>query len=156
MSIVVAGAVRLLLVLLFLPFSALDKILNPARAVAQAEQVVSSTALARFLIFLGLSVEIFMSLGILSGYADRMAAFVLSGYCITTALLWKRFWRSGDFSAKSNSEARTLFWDFWKNMALAGGFLLITFGTSAGSVDHFLKAPLSSTDPYGLSASPTP
>ena len=39
-------------------------------------------------------------------------------------------------------------WDFWKNFALAGGFLLVTFGTTAGSVDSFFTDPLGSTHPY--------
>jgi len=43
-----------------------------------------------------------------------------------------------------------LFWDFWKNVAVAGGFLLVTFGTDARSVDRFFEAPFSSTHPYAL------
>ena len=89
-----------------------------------------------------------MSLGVLTGIADRLAAFVLAGYCIVTALLWKPFWRPGDFWAEGREPARGLFWDFWKNLAVAGGFLLITFGTGADSVDRFFAHPWSSTEPY--------
>ena len=67
-----------------------------------------------------------MSVGVLTGIADRAAAFVLAGYCGMTALLWKQFWRPGDFWVTGESRARNLFWDFLKNTALAGGFLLIT------------------------------
>ncbi|KQQ48245.1 DoxX family protein [Methylobacterium sp. Leaf125] len=148
LSLVVAFAVRLLLVLLFLPFSALDKVLNFRGAVGQARERVSSTGLARALILAGLFVEVVMSAGILTGIADRAAAFVLAGYCGVTALLWKQFWRPGDFWAGSDSKGRGLFWDFLKNFALAGGFLLITFGTGADTVRLFLADPLASSQPY--------
>jgi uncharacterized membrane protein YphA (DoxX/SURF4 family) len=38
---------------------------------------------------------------VLTGIADRFAAFVLAGYCGVTALLWKQFWKPGDFSPVS-------------------------------------------------------
>ena len=148
LSIVIAFGVRLLLVLLFLPFSALDKILNFRGAVGQASQATSSKPLATALILTGLFVEIVMSLGILTGIADRAAAFVLAGYCGVTALLWKQFWVPGDF--RSGGKGRELFWDFLKNFALAGGFLLVTFGTGADSVASFFQHPLSSSRPYAV------
>jgi putative oxidoreductase len=147
-GIAIAFVVRLLLVLLFLPFSALDKILNFRGALAQARHAAPSEALAVVLILLGLGVEIGMSAAILTGLADRAAAFILAGYCLVTALLWKPFWRPGDFWSNSQGVARGLFWDFWKNVALAGGFLLITFGVTAGSTAQFFADPLSSTHPY--------
>ncbi|MBZ9889209.1 hypothetical protein LB559_14805 [Mesorhizobium sp. BR1-1-3] len=52
----------------------------------------------------------------------RLAALILAGYCLVTALLWKQFWRRPDFRLKGRSEARDVFWDFLKNLALAGGF----------------------------------
>jgi putative oxidoreductase len=149
-SIAIAFVVRLLLVLLFLPFSALDKILNFRGALAQARRAAPSEAFAVVLILLGLGVEIGMSGAILTGLADRAAALILAGYCLVTAVLWKPFWRPGDFWTNSQGVARGLFWDFWKNVALAGGFLLITFGVTATSVDSFFAAPLSSTHPYGI------
>jgi putative oxidoreductase len=149
-SIAIAFVVRLLLVLLFLPFSALDKILNFRGAVAQARSAAPSQALAVVLTLVGLSVEIGMSALILIGFADRAAAFILAGYCLVTALLWKPFWRPGDFWSNGKGAARGLFWDFWKNVALAGGFLLITFGVTTASVDSFFNAPLSSTHPYDI------
>ncbi|RVU21017.1 DoxX family membrane protein [Methylobacterium oryzihabitans] len=150
LSLVVAFLVRLVLVLLFLPFSALDKILNFRGAVGQAQEAVASRGAAAALICAGLFVEVVMSLGVLTGIADRAAAFVLAGYCAVTALLWKPFWKPGDFWDGPQSRGRTLFWDFWKNLALAGGFLLITFGTGADGVARFLDAPLASSDPYRI------
>jgi putative oxidoreductase len=147
-SILVTFLARLLLVLLFLPFSALDKVLNFRSAVAQASEATSNQDMAKILILVGLSIEIFMSLGVLTGIADRFAAFVLAGYCIITALLWKQFWKQPDFSLRGKSAGREVFWDFLKNLAVAGGFLMITIGPNASSVWQFLHAPFSSTHPY--------
>ena len=141
-------AVRYLLVMLFFPFSALDKILNFKGAVGQARQLVASDTLATGLIVVGLSVEILMPIGILTGVADRLAAFILAGYCCVTALLWKQFWKPGDFWHKGESKGRDLFWDFLKNFSLAGGFLLLTFGLSNLTATAFLAHPLASSHPY--------
>ncbi len=156
LAVAIAFGVRLMLVMLFLPFSALDKLLNFRGAVAQARQAIASPPLAATLILAGLCVEVGMSGAILTGIADRAAALVLSGYCVVTALLWKQFWRPGDFWSAPDGKARGLFWDFWKNLALAGGFLLITFGVGAGSVNQFFAAPLASTHPYSLAGGSQP
>ena len=147
-QIIVAFLVRLSLVALFLPFSALDKLLEFDAAVGQARETFPSKSLATIAIVAGFCVELFMSLAVLTGVADRLGAFILAGYCAVTALLWKRFWKPGDFWVRGASKARGLFWDFLKNFAVAGGFLLITFGTGAASVDAFFDRPLSSTHPY--------
>jgi putative oxidoreductase len=102
------------------------------------------------LILVGLFVEVFMSAGVVSGIADRACAFVLAGYCAVTALVWKQFWRPGDFWSSSDGKARALFWDFWKNLALAAGFLLIVFGTDASSIAQFLAHPTIQSHPYRL------
>jgi putative oxidoreductase len=140
------------LVLLFLPFSALDKLLNFKGAVAQAREAVPSKAIAAGLIVLGLFVEISMSLGVVTGVLDRVCAFVLAGYCGVTALLWKQFWKSGDFWASNTGQGRNLFWDFLKNFALGAGFLLIAFGSDARSVRLFLAHPSVSSYPYHMTA----
>ena len=145
---VVALAVRWLLCILFLPFSALDKLLNFKGAVAQAKEMVPSQGGATALIVIGLCVEVLMPLAILTGVADRMAAFVMAGYCGVTALLWKRFWAPGDFWAGGDSKGRGLFWDFLKNFSLAGGFLLITFGTASMTVQDVFAHPFASSHPY--------
>lgn len=141
---------RLLLVALFLPFSALDKVIDFPGAVAQAEEDVGSQRVALAMIVAALFVEVIMSLGVLTGVADRLCAFVLAGYCIVTALAWKRFWAVGDFALTGPSAGRDLLWDFLKNLAVAGGFLLVTFGGHARGADAFVRAPLSSTRPYEL------
>lgn len=148
LSVLVAFAVRCLLVGLFLPFSALDKVLNFKQAIGQASQAVPSRPLATALIACGLGVEVLMSLAILTGVADRLAAFILAGYCIVTALLWKQFWKAPGFRLKGESKGREGFWDFLKNFALAGGFLMLAFGADASGVSRFASDPFASSHPY--------
>lgn len=144
----VALTVRLGLVMLFLPFSALDKLLGFDDAVSQAQEVFKPQALAATVLLCGLAIEIFCSLGIVSGVADRASAFILAGYCAATALLYKRFWRPGDFWSHPDGKARALFWDFLKNLSLGAGFLLIVAGTDGSGLRLFLDDPLSSSHPY--------
>jgi putative oxidoreductase len=150
LSVFIAFAVRCLLVGLFLPFSALDKILNFKRAVGQAAQAVPNRLLAAVLIIGGFGIEVVMSAAILTGVMDRFAALILAGYCLVTALLWKQFWRVPDFRLKGASNGRDVFWDFLKNVALAGGFLLLAFGPNASGVQVFVRHPFASSHPYAL------
>jgi putative oxidoreductase len=139
-------AVRYLLVMLFLPFSALDKILNFRGAVAQAAEIAPRGA-AVLLILAGLFVEIFVTTAILAGVADRLAGLIMAGYCMLTALLWKQFWKPGDFWRSGDSKGRALLWDFLKNFSLAGGFLLLVVGAH-GSLRALLHSPFASSHPY--------
>lgn len=147
-GVVASFLIRCSLVALFLPFSALDKVLNPGAAVDQAQGTVGSRTLAWILIGLGLFVEVAMSLAVISGVFDRLAAVILAGYCVVTALLWKQFWKSDDFRLKGPSKGREVFWDFLKNFAVAGGFLILATGGTAPGVKHLIEHPLSSTHPY--------
>ena len=151
---IVILVVRYGLVVLFFPASALDKILNFNGAVKQAKQVFASNAVARALILVGVFVELTMPLGILSGIADRLAAFVMAGYCAVTALLFKRFWEPGDFWSAGDSKGRELFWDFLKNFSLASGFLLIVVGLDGHAWYSFVSDPLASSHPYATTALP--
>ena len=148
LSIIIAFAARAFLVMLFLPFSALDKVLNFKAAVGQAEEVTPSRLLATALIFVGFCIEVLMSMAVLTGIADRMAAFVLAGYCGVTALLWKQFWKTPGFRLQGANGGRDTFWDFLKNLALAGGFLVLAFGASSTGFQSFLAHPLASSHPY--------
>lgn len=151
LGILVAFATRCLLVLLFLPFSALDKILNRDDAVRQAAEAVPARWLAKLMIVAGFTVEVVMSLAVLTGIADHLAGFVLALYCLVTAILWKQFWKAPDFRLKGKSRGRETFWDFLKNVALAGGFLLLAFGPNAAGVRRFVDHPLASSHPYAIS-----
>ena len=139
--------VRYGLVVLFFPASALDKILNFRGAVGQASEIFSGS-LATVSILIGLAIEILMPIGIVTGVADRLAAFIMGGYCAMTALLFKRFWTPGDFWRSGQSKARDLFWDFLKNFSLASGFLLITVGLDGHAAHAFLSDPFASSHPY--------
>jgi putative oxidoreductase len=135
---------------LFLPFSALDKVLDFRGAAARAQEAVQNKAAATILMLVGLFVEVFMSAGVVCGIADRACAFVLAGYCAVTAVVWKQFRRPVGFRSSSDGKARALFWNFWKNLALAAGFLLIVFGTDASSIAQFLAHPTIESHPYRL------
>ncbi len=143
----VVGLVRFGLVGLFLPASALDKIINFKGAVKQAGEDFAP-AVAHVAIIAGIGVEIFMSLSVLTGVADRMGALVLAVYCVATACLFKRFWRKNDFWAAGDSQARSLFWDFLKNFSVASGFLLIVVGATGADLKTFIANPLASSAPY--------
>jgi putative oxidoreductase len=145
---VVALLVRCGLVLLFLPFSALDKVVNFEGAVNQAREVFRPRLLGIAVILFGLVIEIFMSLAVVTGIADRAAALVLAGYCAITAVLYKRFWAQGDFWSDPAGKGRGLFWDFLKNLSLGAGLLLITFGSNGEGFAAFVAHPLASTQPY--------
>ena len=109
---IVALIVRYVLVMLFLPFSALDKVVGFEGAVRQAQEVFKPRGLAATVLLCGLAIEVFASLGVVTGVADRLAALVLAAYCAATAVLYKRFWQPGDFWAAGDSQGRALFWDF--------------------------------------------
>ena len=140
--------VRCGLVLLFLPFSAIDKVFDFDHAVGQAQEVFKARALAIATVLVGLAIEVFMSLGVVTGIADRACGLMIAGYCVATAVLFKRFWAQGDFWANPDGKGRTLFWDFLKNLSLAAGFLLIAVGTDGSGLRPFLDHPLASSHPY--------
>ncbi len=145
--------VRVGLVVLFLPFSALDKLLGFENAVAQAREVFKPQRLAAAVLLCGLAIEIVGSLGIVTGVADRACALILAGYCAATAVLYKRFWAPGDFWSDAGGKGRGLFWDFLKNLSLGSGFLLLVVGTDGTGLRPFLESPLASSHPYGVGTS---
>jgi len=145
---VAAFAVRVGLVTLFLPFGALDKIFGFKQAVGQAQEVFKPYALAATVLLCGLIIEVLCSFGVVTGVADRACALILAGYCVATAVLYKRFWAPGDFWVNANGKGRALFWDFLKNLSLGAGFLVIVVGTDGSGLRLFLHAPLSSSHPY--------
>jgi putative oxidoreductase len=148
-AVIVALVVRYGLVLLFLPFSALDKIFSFDHAVRQAQQMFSGRSVAVAMILIGLAVEIFCTMDVVTGIADRASAFVIAGYCTATAVLYKQFWAQGDFWSDPDGKGRTLFWDFLKNLSLGAGFLLIVVGTDGSGLAPFLAHPFASSHPYG-------
>ena len=145
---IAALTVRYGIVMLFLPFSALDKLLGFDHAVRQAQAVFRPRVLATVVLLIGLAIEIVCTLGVVTGVADRACAFVVAGYCAATAILYKQFWNKGDFRADPDGKGRTLFWDFLKNLSLGAGFLILVVGTDGSGLAPFLADPLASSHPY--------
>jgi putative oxidoreductase len=146
----VALVVRYGMVMLFFPFSALDKIFGFDHAVRQAQTMFMPRPIAIAMIVMGLLVEIICTLCVVTGIADRACAFVIAGYCAATAVLYKQFWAQGDFWSDPDGRGRTLLWDFLKNLSLGAGFLLIVIGADGTQFAPFLQAPFTSSHPYGV------
>ena len=132
---------RICLVCLF-PFSGIDKIVNWDEALAQAKSSVLPGGAA--LLVIGMAVEFVTPVMIVIGWHDRLAAFVLAGFCVVTALLYHRFWAFGDFWAKAKSQGREHFWEFLKNFCVAGGLGLLIIGQQWAPASSVLRHPLSS------------
>ncbi len=130
---------RVCLVILF-PFSAYDKIAHWDEAMAQAKTspLPGSAALLVAAIF----VEFITPVCIVLGWHDRLAAFILAGFCAITAVLYHPFWKFPGFWAKEG-EGRNHFWDFWKNFGLVGGLLLLVIGAAFAPAHYVVTHPLS-------------
>lgn len=132
---------RICLVVLF-PFSALDKVLHWNEALKQADS--SFLPDGSVLLVISIVVELVTPVCIVFGWHDRLAAFVLAGFCVVTAVLYHQFWAYGDFWAPGESQGRTHFWDFLKNFGLVGGLLLLIVGQQWAPAGTILRNPLSS------------
>jgi len=130
---------RLCLVIMF-PFSAYDKIVHWEDAMKQARSAPLPGSAA--MLVAAIVVEFVTPVCIVLGWHDRLAAFILAGFCVVTALLYHPFWNFPDFWRKEG-EGRGHFWDFWKNFGLTGGLLLIVVGGSFAPASYVLTHPLS-------------
>ncbi|MGI8840076.1 MAG: DoxX family protein [Caulobacteraceae bacterium] len=151
MSIALPWLARILLVVLF-PFSALDKILGWKGALAQANSSFVPGGPA--LLVAAIVVEVVAPICIVLAWHDRLAAFVLAGFCAITALLYHEFWRYADFWAPGDSRARSEFWDFLKNFGLVGGLLLVVIAARPAPLAWVIAHPLSSTPVYVQGSQP--
>ncbi len=143
---------RISLVVLF-PFSALDKILNWGAAMKQAGGLPFKPAM----LVASIIVEIVTPLCIVTGWHDRLAAFILAGFCVITALLFHQFWRFPDFWRFREGEGLGHFWDFLKNFGLVGGLGFIMLAPRTLPVSEALQQPFGSTVVVGpQSGSPSP
>ncbi len=78
---------------------------------------------------LALSTIVIGGLMVALGCWTRLAALALGAFCISTAVLFHM--QSGDFNEQVQ---------FWKDLAIAGGFLaLVAHGSGRISVDHLLE-----------------
>jgi putative oxidoreductase len=138
---------RICLVILF-PFSALDKIRNRSSAMQQA----SALPAPQLMLVLSIIVELATPICIVSGWHDRLAALVLAGFCVLTAVLFHPFWRDPKFWTFQEGEGLQHFWEFLKNFGLVGGLGLIVLAPRTSSVSEALAHPLSSTVVSGTHA----
>ena len=138
---------RICLVILF-PFSALDKVVNWSSAMKQA----GDGAFAPAMLVAAIVVETVAPLCIVTGWHDRLAAFVLAGFCAVTALLYHQFWRFPDFWRFREGEGLQHFWEFLKNFGLAGGLGLVMLAPRTLPVSEAVRHPFASTYVSGPNA----
>jgi putative oxidoreductase len=138
---------RICLVVLF-PFSGLDKILNWGSAMKQAGTVPFKPAM----LVASIIVEFVTPVCIVAGWHDRLAAFILAGFCVITAVLFHQFWRFPDFWRFKEGEGLEHFWEFLKNFGLVGGLGLIMLAPRTLPISEVVLHPLVSTHVVGPQA----
>lgn len=90
------------------------------------QSFMASMGVPGALLPLVIAFEIFAGLLVAVGYQARLAAFLLSGFSLVTAVLFH-----GDLGDQMQSIL------FWKNVAIAGGFLFIVAnGAGPWSLDE--------------------
>jgi len=115
---------RILISALFL-ISAFNKVFNLDDSMGWME----TFGVPGFLIFPAIAIEIILPILVIVGYQARIAATILSIFCLLTAFLFHF-----DFSNQSQLVS------FLKNIGLAGGFLFIVAnGTKDWAVDKEKK-----------------
>jgi putative oxidoreductase len=91
---------------------------------------------AQFTAPCAIAVELLGGLALVFGVRTRFVAFVLAVYAIVTAVLGHDFWNVTEAAMQQDAVVH-----FWKNIAIAGGFLLLTVtGAGRASIDG-LRAP---------------
>ena len=138
---------RICLVVLF-PFSALDKIVNWDSAMKQAGNIPFKPAM----LVASIVVEVVTPVCIVTGWHDRLAAFLLAGFCVVTALLFHQFWRFADFWRFKEGEGLEHFWEFLKNFGLVGGLGLIMLAPRTLPFTEIVQHPLASSHVIGPQA----
>lgn len=103
---------RVLLAALFIVFG-YEKVTGYAASVGYME----AYGLPGSLLPLAIAAELGGGIAILLGFFSRWAALALAGFCVVTALVFHTAW-SGD-------GGQAQFINFMKNLALAGGLLLL-------------------------------
>jgi putative oxidoreductase len=131
---------RICLVVLF-PFSGLDKIVNWSSAMKQARSMPFAPAM----LVASIVIEFVTPACVVTGWHDRLAAFVLAGFCVVTAVLFHQFWRFPDFWRFREGEGLEHFWEFLKNFGLVGGLGLIVLAPRTLPVSTVLQSPLASS-----------
>jgi putative oxidoreductase len=134
---------RFCLVVMF-PLSGYDKIVHWDAAMAQTRSAPLPGA--RWMLIAAILVEIAAPVCIVLAWHDRLAAILLAGFCVVTALLYHPFWKFPDFWSK-DATGRSHLWDFLKNFGLIGGLLLVVIGGVPVPALYAASHPLSNA-PY--------
>jgi putative oxidoreductase len=115
---------RILLSLIFVQ-SGLNKIVN----YAGTQGYMESAGVPGGLLPLAIAVELLAGLAVIAGWHARLAAFLLGGFSLLSGLL---------FHANFADPMQTIL--FMKNLALAGGFLMIvSHGAGPFSLDKLRR-----------------
>jgi putative oxidoreductase len=120
---------RVLLVLLFL-LSGVGKVMAFDGTVSYiASHSLPFPALETVI---AVAVELGAGLLLLVGWKTRWAALILAIFTVVAAFLFHRYWTYADAAAGMGD-----YINFWKNISIAGGFLLaFAFGPGRYSVDR--------------------
>ncbi len=116
---------RIFIVCIF-PFSFIDKVVNWNNALKQAKSSWLPGGPA--LLILAMAVELLTPVMIVTGFYDGIAAFILAGYCIVTAIVYHAFWTYPRFWSPQ-SEGYPHIWDFFKNFGLVGGLIFVMYAS---------------------------
>ena len=142
---------RVFLVILF-PFSGLDKIVNWGDAMKQARSLPIPVGVAAAMLVAGIVVEFVTPVCIVAGWYDRLAAFVLAGFCVVTGVMYHQFWRYKEFWQFKPGEGLEHFWEFLKNFGLVGGLGLVMLAPHTLPLSQVAVHPLASTYVVGAEA----
>jgi len=133
---------RIFIVSIF-PFSFIDKVVNWDNALKQATS--SWLPGGSILLILAMIVELLTPPMIVFGFYDGIAAFILAGYCVITAIVYHAFWIYPRFWSPQ-SEGYPHIWDFFKNFGLIGGLIFVMFASGflqvVGSDIEKVSAPV--------------
>lgn len=138
---------RACLVAMFV-FSAIDKVWHWDNALAQTRSsgLPGGRLVGTAMLIAAIVVEAVTPVMIVTGFHDRLGAGLLAGFCVVTGFLYHPFWRWHDFwIAADTSEAREHFWQFWKNLGLVGGLILVIFAGTLAAPADVARHPLASS-----------
>jgi putative oxidoreductase len=115
---------RVLLALIFV-LSGVGKLSNPSGTM----QYMEAMGVPTLLLWPTIALEVLGGIAIIVGYRTRLVALALAAFCVVSALL---------FHHNFGDQVQMIM--FLKNLAMAGGFLLLaSSGATAYSVDNSRK-----------------
>ena len=124
LQVIAAPVGRILLALMFVTYG-----INKIFGYAGTQGYMEAMGVPGVLLPLAIALEILGGLAVMVGWHTRIAAFLLAGFSLLSALL---------FHANFGDQMQTIL--FMKNISIAGGFLMIVaMGGGAFSLDNRLN-----------------